>query len=308
MDDEREEVHQDPLGPVVALDMRRPDLRGAQRLLDRVRDRLHLPHVLAGADQEEVGEGGRVRADRARRRPWAFLSSAACTAVEISAAHAFSATAATVFSFGHATDLPLRFDRDGDDGCAFRRAAAPGRAIDSPRCNALRGRPWMKRRRGRLEQEDRRLPRNESTSSGRRMRAASAGSRAASGIDRVARPCDHDEVREIEHLGIALPGGNFCKRVRADDEENLRCAASRARAGGRAYPPCTTVPSIRSSSSLANSPGTPDDGESGHGEAVKRRSDRLNGAVRRDVRRARPEREFRSKASRAAAAASRWPQ
>ena len=60
VDDEVEVVHQDPLGAVVALDVRRPHLRGAQRLLDGVGDRLHLPRVLSGAQHEEVGERRRV--------------------------------------------------------------------------------------------------------------------------------------------------------------------------------------------------------------------------------------------------------
>ena len=43
MDDEGEEVHQDPIGAVVAFDVGGPDLGGAQRLFDRVGDRLDLP-------------------------------------------------------------------------------------------------------------------------------------------------------------------------------------------------------------------------------------------------------------------------
>ena len=58
--DEREEIHEDPLRAIVALDVRRTHLGGAQRFFDAVGDRLHLPAVLAGAQHEEVGERGRV--------------------------------------------------------------------------------------------------------------------------------------------------------------------------------------------------------------------------------------------------------
>ena len=54
------EVHQDPLGAMVALDVGRAHFRRTQRFLDRVGNRLHLPRVLPGAEHEEIGEGGRV--------------------------------------------------------------------------------------------------------------------------------------------------------------------------------------------------------------------------------------------------------
>src|SRR5574339_358162 len=38
----------------------------------------------------------------------------------------------------------------------------------------------------------------------------------------VARTRDDDEVRQVEDGGVTHPRGNFCKRVRAGDEESLR--------------------------------------------------------------------------------------
>ena len=41
-------------------------------------------------------------------------------------------------------------------------------------------------------------------------------------VERGARPRDDDEVGGVEDVGIAMPGGDFCKRIGADDEENLQ--------------------------------------------------------------------------------------
>src|SRR5688572_20313233 len=56
MDDETEEVHENPLGTVVPFNVGRPDSRGPQRLFNGVRDRLHLALTAAGTEYEEIGE------------------------------------------------------------------------------------------------------------------------------------------------------------------------------------------------------------------------------------------------------------
>ncbi len=63
-----------------------------------------------------------------------------------------------------------------------------------------------------------------------------------------------DEMREIEDARIVAPRGNFCKRIRAGDEEKLRCLSILARA---AAPACDAVydgPSAASSMSSTTSP------------------------------------------------------
>src|SRR5690606_3362622 len=56
VDDEVEEVEEDPLRAVVALDVRHATIERAQALLDGVGDRLRLPDVGCRADDEHVGE------------------------------------------------------------------------------------------------------------------------------------------------------------------------------------------------------------------------------------------------------------
>src|SRR5262245_12200965 len=56
VEDEIEVVDEDPLCPIVALDERRLRAAAAERLLDGVGDRLDLPDVGPGADDEEIGE------------------------------------------------------------------------------------------------------------------------------------------------------------------------------------------------------------------------------------------------------------
>src|ERR671923_313613 len=48
------------LRAVVALDVRRAELRGLQRLLDGVGDGVHLPRILSRAQKEEVGKRRRM--------------------------------------------------------------------------------------------------------------------------------------------------------------------------------------------------------------------------------------------------------
>ena len=192
MDDEREEVHQNPLRPVVAFDVRRAHVRALQRLLDRIRDRLHLPRVLAGADQKEVGECRRVaqvehddvlgllverRLDRRRKSRRSTR---------------LSAGAASLFTLGHATDLPERVDRDRDDGYAPPRA--PARARESLAHAAIRSRTSVdetsavaacNRKIAGRRDERRRRP--------LRMRVSERGQPRRQAIELVAGPGDHDE-------------------------------------------------------------------------------------------------------------------
>ena len=79
----------------------------------------------------------------------------------------------------------------------------------------------------------RRLPRSRWIAGAPVTRPASGGRAHARGERRQPRrqrrrardrARDHDEVREVEHLGIALPGRNICERVGAGDEEDLRRA------------------------------------------------------------------------------------
>ena len=96
--------------------------------------------------------------------------------------------------------------------------------------------------RRRVDQEDRRPRRRvAAASAGSRCARASCGSRVGMRRRRHARARDDDEVREIEHLGIAVPGFDFRERVGAGDEEHLRAARVRARRAARASAPCTTV-------------------------------------------------------------------
>ena len=61
----------------------------------------------------------------------------------------------------------------------------------------------------------------------RRIRAARSGSALPQQLERLARPRDHHEVRQVEHGRVVAPRGNFCKRVGAEDEEKLRRLAPR---------------------------------------------------------------------------------
>ena len=62
-------------------------------------------------------------------------------------------------------------------------------------------------------------PRRQGRQAGRQVDAAG-----------VPGPGADDEMREVEHGGILAPGGNFCKRVGAGQEENLPRLVARARA------------------------------------------------------------------------------
>lgn len=57
MDDEISVVDQDPFGVVVAFKARREFALAFQALRDLIGNRLDLPRVGAGADQEVIGEG-----------------------------------------------------------------------------------------------------------------------------------------------------------------------------------------------------------------------------------------------------------
>ena len=97
-----------------------------------------------------------------------------------------------------------------------------------------------------------------------------------------------------------MPRCNFCERVRADDEENLRCGPAGSRGSARA---CSTVYDGPVDPQLVvarQEPGDAVDRESRHREAVKRRGERLHGAMRRHVRRERSGPSRDRKASRAA--------
>ena len=54
------------------------------------------------------------------------------------------------------------------------------------------------------------------------IRGASAGSRARRRIERRAGTGDDREVRRVEHVGVAVPGGNFRERIGAGDEKHLQ--------------------------------------------------------------------------------------
>ena len=86
VDDEREVVHQDPLGAVVSLDVRGANLRRAQCLFDGVSDCLHLPRALSGTQQKKSVKAGVLRRSRTTTSD-AFLSSAARTALPTSPVH-----------------------------------------------------------------------------------------------------------------------------------------------------------------------------------------------------------------------------
>jgi hypothetical protein len=118
--DEREVVHQNPLRPVVAFDVRRPNLPGLQRFLDRVGNRVHLPRVLPRAQEEEIGE--------CRRMPKIEHDDIVCLLVErranglcniagqpaMNRVEGFPASGSTtLFSLRHATDLPFSGPRVG---------------------------------------------------------------------------------------------------------------------------------------------------------------------------------------------------
>ena len=63
---------------------------------------------------------------------------------------------------------------------------------------------------------------HRAASAGWRMRGRSCRRPRQRRVERRARPRDDREVRRVEHVGELAPGGNFCKRVGAEDEENLR--------------------------------------------------------------------------------------
>ena len=134
------------------------------------------------------------------------------------------------------------------------------------------------------------------------IRAASAGSRSLQALDREPRARDDDEVRQVEDVRIAVPGFNFCKRIGAGDEENLRRRQPGALAKARrACRPCTTAPARGASTSLARQAVDAVDGQGRHGEPVERRRDRLLLAVRRDARRQHEDRDrARARAARPA--------
>ena len=50
------------------------------------------------------------------------------------------------------------------------------------------------------------------------------GSTVRQAIECGARARDDDEVGGVEDLRITMPRGDFCKRIGADDEENLQWA------------------------------------------------------------------------------------
>ena len=81
-------------------------------------------------------------------------------------------------------------------------------------------------------------------------RPAPAADPARREIETGAR--DDDKIRQVEDVGIAVPRFNFCKRIGAGDEENLRWVETRSRSENASA--CPTVydgPGADSSMSLA---------------------------------------------------------
>ena len=272
VDDEGEEVHQDPLGAVVALDVRRADLRGrsASSTASAIACtwRVFCPEqsrkksVNAGVCRRSsttTSDGLLVERGAHRLRD---LAGQSCLGRVVR-------TAAS-FSFGHASDLPRSAyrltirgrDRARAGGCAARRrrhqagdrlAAARRRCADRrsttrpaspPARRKIRVRPAA-RSRGRLPPA--------------RERAAPAP--AAAPPARRCRSPGRETTTKFARsstCGIALPGLDFCERVGAGDEENLR-----RRADPRAWKRSQRVGGVRrcrgavSSTSLASSPSTP---------------------------------------------------
>ena len=93
---------------------------------------------------------------------------------------------------------------------------------------------------------------------GSRIRSFSIGSRSRSACNRHPRTRHHDEVREIQDLGIAAPRFNFCKRVGAGDEENLRRGQTEAaRHAEPACRRCRTAPGRAARRRSPHRPSTP---------------------------------------------------
>ena len=123
----------------------------------------------------------------------------------------------------------------------------------------------------------------------------------------VAGTRHHDEVRQVEHGRVAVPGFDFCERVHAEDEENLRCARRPSveaieRVGG-----VRRCPGRVSSTSLASSTVDAVDGERRHRETVKGRRGRLHAAGAAARATAAAGRGRAPSASRAASAVSTCP-
>ena len=126
-------------------------------------------------------------------------------------------------------------------------------------------------------------------------------------VDVVAGPRHDDEVRQVEHRGIALPRRDFGERVGARDEEDLRRARGRARAADRACRRCRTVPRRAARRRRLRSLGSPDTASAA---MAKRWNGEATGCTGRcgGTCDGTTSTRGRSNASRAATAAARWPQ
>ena len=179
-------------------------------------------------------------------------------------------------------------DRGRAGGCAARppslhqagRAAPP--ASQAPADRRSTRRPASRRIPGKSAGV---LVRSPSARRGRRERrrpvpaAASVNAPAV-----VAGTRDDDEVGEVEDLRVAVPGRDFCERVGADDEENLRRVRARR---VEAVEGVGGVRRARRGRARRRSP--PDrsiavDRQRRHREAVERRGARLLRPVRRHAR------------------------
>ena len=99
------------------------------------------------------------------------------------------------------------------------------------------------------------------------------------------RPGDDDEIRGVENSREVIPGGNFCKRIGAENEENLRRLPALRHAAPAA---CERYTRARSSSARRRTTATcrlSVNCQRGKREAVKGAGLRIDGTVRRIVRR-----------------------
>ena len=121
------------------------------------------------------------------------------------------------------------------------------------------------------------------SSGGRTMRDIRRGSRCGSSSTGRAWPRHDGEVCRVEDRGVVVPRGNFCKRVGADDEKQLRrrvtALVELRECSGRVRGRGGSQLEVGRPPALARG-----DGERDHGKAVERRRKRLL-PVRRDVRR-----------------------